>query len=430
MNIIRLFLVSLLLINYLSCAHDPVHNQTINLLKSGQYEIAFGRVEHLLLPYNEQAIKYANLFKKDFSESLPHILNHYKKEINYINSNTKFKLILLPNKLKRLSELELISKQDYNDLINELNKTAEEGNRNNSLKFLITDNYKNIKSLNEGDNELIIFRRSVDCLSQDIFPKDTLDNLAIEILRVVEKKGVDSEHYFYLKDKLEHTKLARSILEREATQSLYPEVVSKRLNEFKFDIALKSLPAGEPFLYDLAEYLEKKESLHIVDTISPETYVLKIKKLRFNEHRIPERTETTTYDTYQVNLVGAVLLMPKNATYLFDRTTGGYEISYSFLVQLYKNEILLVSEKISGQEKKEYSFCNNARIRNVFGGVSPATFVANPHMQSMCTSDTKSVDTEEVYANVIKALGSRIITMHPIYDRVNYGICNDNAMPQ
>lgn len=400
-------------LSFISCASYSVRNNTISFLEKGEYEKAFNYIENSIL-YNEEAKEYVKLFKKDYPKSLPYIVMYYRKQIN--ESDSKYEVLSLPKRLKVMQQYGLIPIDQYKQLFDYLNKAAEERNQNNSIEFLLSDNYKKIPSLAEKSNEIIIFKRSVDSLVDT--NSDTLARMVIESVKV---SGTNSEKYLYLKENLPKIRLSHEILKGDF-QSLYPEIAESRINKLVIKIKLISSPPNEDYLFEIEEYLQKNNNVQLVDTENAETYVLEINKLRLRERDLPERTQTISYATYQVNFAAAVLLMPRNATYLYDHNTGGFEISYSFLIKLFKDGDELVNKKIKGKKEEKYSYCTNTRIRNVFGGISPAQFIANEDMRYRCLSDKRSVDTEKVYGEVMEEVANKILELQPISNRIHYGI--------
>lgn len=128
---------------------------------------------------------------------------------------------------------------------------------------------------------------------------------------------------------------------------------------------------------------------------------IKVKKLQWDERRAPDRTQTVMYASYQVNLLAAALLMPRNATYSYDVTTGGIELSYAFEVKATDRRQPPFDRLVRKTASREWHSCSNARIQNVFGGVQPASFVANDHMQQVCSSSAGPASPSAVSAQAL-----------------------------
>ncbi|MBF0334954.1 MAG: hypothetical protein HQL40_15115, partial [Alphaproteobacteria bacterium] len=136
--------------------------------------------------------------------------------------------------------------------------------------------------------------------------------------------------------------------------------------------------------------------------------VVKLKRLQWDERRIQDKIQPVIYDQYQVNLLSAVLLMPKNASYIYDVSTGGIELSYAFEVTATGKAFPPYAKLIRDRVTRQWQTCSNARIQNVFGGVQPANFVANEHMQQTCGSTQALATPDQLRDVVIDALAREI----------------------
>lgn len=152
------------------------------------------------------------------------------------------------------------------------------------------------------------------------------------------------------------------------------------------------------------------KSMHIV-----------IERIRSEEKTYPERNETVTYAQHEINWLAAAMLMPRNASYLYDIHSGGAEIEYGYAITgIFDNKVFF-DELVRGKVSKTFSKCQNMRIQNVFGGVSPAGFIANPDMQRRC-SGPDSVSIEELRNQVFSKISESILKNHKIKEahELNY----------
>jgi hypothetical protein len=155
------------------------------------------------------------------------------------------------------------------------------------------------------------------------------------------------------------------------------------------------------------------KGIEFVETSDSKTVVITIERLRFNESRLPDRTQTITYAQYEVNLAAAMLLMPRNASYLYEITTGGAEIEYAFVVKGSRDEKSLLDVLIRDRRAAEYATCSNARIQNVFGGVQRADFLANDDMARRCRNSA-SISIDDLRRLVYGEIAETISKMEPL----------------
>ena len=149
-------------------------------------------------------------------------------------------------------------------------------------------------------------------------------------------------------------------------------------------LVVKSDPSDRLLEEDVRDLLKKNEDITFVTDISVDTTILTVGKLQYEERSIPDNKQTITYRQYEVNLVGAILLMPRDASYMYEYVTGGHEITAAYLIKIEKNGRIKSDKVFRDRVSKTFSSCENARIVNVFGGVQRAEFVANQDMSNRC----------------------------------------------
>ena len=135
--------------------------------------------------------------------------------------------------------------------------------------------------------------------------------------------------------------------------------------------------------------------------------LLIIERVRHEERIGPERAQTVTYAWTDVNMVAAVLLMPKHASYIYEQVSGSAEIDYGYVVQWVAGKNGRNESVVRGKVGGQYSRCQNQRIQNVYGGVTAADFVANEDMNRRCSGPREiSIDSlrTEVLTKILDAV--------------------------
>ncbi|AMR77648.1 hypothetical protein [Cupriavidus nantongensis] len=179
----------------------------------------------------------------------------------------------------------------------------------------------------------------------------------------------------------------------------------KSLAKRRGKIHLQISPEDPLLQTDLSEALGKKLPLAQFVDSSPGAIPVVVKKLRHEERVQPERTETVTVAQHNVNFVAAALLMPRNASYLYDKRTGGITLEYAYEIKAGPSK----AELVRGTLNRSYSTCANSRIVNVFGGVSSADFIANDNMRADCSGTPVEVSEvrKEVEALLLEAIAKQ-----------------------
>ncbi len=135
---------------------------------------------------------------------------------------------------------------------------------------------------------------------------------------------------------------------------------------------------------------------------------ISIEKLRHDEKTLPTQSQTISYAKHEVNIVSAVLLMPRAATYVYDISTGGTELEYGYAITIKSNAKIVSDEIVRGLLEAKFTACSNKRIVNVFGGTSVADFVANSDMENRCSRQGTQRDTRQLRQDLTKLLADNI----------------------
>lgn len=167
-------------------------------------------------------------------------------------------------------------------------------------------------------------------------------------------------------------------------------------------------------LEDVTSNLKNCEHICIADKIGPGVIEVRIAKLQYDVRQEPERSQTIMYAQHQINLLSAALLMPRNATYQYEYVTGGAQIAYAYEIKAKQDDKTLLDKLLHDSLRESYSYCQNARIQNVFGAVQPANFVANDDMANRCRGNSSPVKPEDLQKQVIDKLADEIKSIDAI----------------
>ena len=304
--------------------------------------------------------------------------------------------------IKQLKYLRVISDAASKTLLAEVSRQAQRGNEDGTLDFTLNDDTSVIPGMNTAQQQRIILERSLAKLKNE---KPTHLTTAA-LMGFAEKAGEDSDERKLILSHLNQVNFPTDLL-RKYVQPVYPDYANKLLAERLTRIRLTS--KDRLMADDLMGKLENyPDEIMVVREAIPGELLIDVEKLQWDEHQDPERTQTISYQDYQVNLMAAVLLMPRNASYMYDLVSGGAELSYAIDVSISRNGTRVFNKLIRDRETRSYSFCRNARIQNVFGGVQAATFVANDHMQSQCSGNSSPVRARDLRERVIDGIAEQI----------------------
>lgn len=238
------------------------------------------------------------------------------------------------------------------------------------------------------------------------------DTTLAALLKYVESKGPRSPEWKSLEAQLPDLNVRRKDL--DAVARLFPKFAEQRKESIVVRASLE-VRADRLLLDDIKQLLDRRANQGVIWMANPDPQGLtvSVERIRHDERIRPESAQTITYSQHQVNLLGAALLMPQNASYLYELVSGGSEIDYGYVVTAYRGGTKIHDQVVRGKAGGDYARCQNPRIQNVFGGVSSAGFVANDDMNRRCTS-TGAVSMDRLRGEVLEKIVEEILRVQPI----------------
>jgi hypothetical protein len=304
--------------------------------------------------------------------------------------------VLPENTIKELDEL--------------LEARVAAGNIDGSIPFDLSGDYFLFKSLQTPDQKRILAEHAIANL-QD--PSGASGRPVAQLMSYANEVGVSSPMGQRIKSALPTMRLRRSELQEVARA--YPDFAAEQLQQTVVKVHLIVEPKDRLLQEDLVAGLRRElKGIEFVQDDGPQVVTVTVERLRYNENRMQDRTETITYRQYEVNLAGALLLMPQNASYLYEVTTSSGEIEYGFSVKAAQSGKLIADDLIRDRITYSNNKCSNARIQNVFGGVQRAEFVANDDMVRRCNASYLSRGMDDLRTEVYSRVTAKIGALPPI----------------
>ncbi|MDD2664403.1 MAG: hypothetical protein PHD19_11685 [Dechloromonas sp.] len=302
----------------------------------------------------------------------------------------------------------IISTAEHTALVERLMRTVEEGNLSGLVRIDLSDNISQFPGLKSAEQQRMIADNTIQTL-QDAGSKHRPVGPLIDYAA---RAGRGSAEWARIETLLPTMNIKRSELPLVARQ--YPAFADARRAAIHAPVRLQVKNADRLFAEDLKA--EIKGALPGVDLAAPtsaKTIDLIVEKLRHDERQSPERMETVTYRQSDVDIVNSVLFMPQNASYSFDVLSGGNEIEYGYAITAYQGGRVLADELVRGKIDNGFARCQNARIQNVFGGVTRAEFTANADMQRRC-SGPQAAPIDDLRKIVLERIVDGIRRIEPI----------------
>lgn len=311
-------------------------------------------------------------------------------------------------KLSTVKSAGILPEDQVRELFTKLMKVVTDGNTTGSVPFDLGDKIDLFPELKSPAHQQIIVNRSIKNLQGNGSGSRPVSALVEYVQRI----GIDSVEGKRIESLLPSMNIRRD--ELDAVAKVFPKFAAARKEEITARVFLQVNNGDRLLSEDLLQTLRSRvRGVEWVPSVGPKITTLVIERLRNDEKTLPERSQTITYAQHEVNLLSAALLMPRNASYLYEVVSGGAEIEYGYVVSAVADGKTIYDEVIRGKVGGEYRRCQNARIQNVFGGVSSAGFVANDDMQQRCAGPS-SASIDELRKEIFSKVVDGVLKVPPI----------------
>ena len=376
------------------------------LLVAGKYEVAVSVARNDFDLDDSDSTAIRREFAK-YPSSGAALKSRLKSELSALTDIGKYETF--PTAVSLAARDGVITANDAKELLDQMSKLIENGNRSGLLAF----NYSNVDiftafpSLNSTEHQTIIFDRSLQAIPESRGSKRA--KLLSGVVKYAQTSGTGSPANSKLIQRIEQLKLTTPEI-RQHIVPFDPTVGQRLLGARAIRLLVKSEPNDRLLEEDVRDLLKRNDDITFVTSVTPDTTVLTVGKLQYEERIIPESKQTITYRQYEVNFVGAILLMPRDASYMYEYVTGGHEVNAAFLMKIERGGNVKIDKVIRDRLSKNYQSCENARIVNVFGGVQRAEFVANEDMSRRCNSSSSRSSPNDSRTEVISKLADEVLS--------------------
>ncbi|QEI07846.1 hypothetical protein FXN63_19885 [Pigmentiphaga aceris] len=253
-------------------------------------------------------------------------------------------------------------------------------NKSGAIPITLFDDISDLPALQLPQPRRLILDRTISRLARE---PDAASRPIARMIAFYKLDDTSMEEKTLIRNALMKLKLRRS--ELDAVGEVFNDVAVARRNELTTTATLVVLGADRLFKDDLAQTIGIEPG---IEWVAGGATVVTVEKLRHNETVQPERAQTVIYAFHEVDILKAALLMPKNASYLYELISSGSSVEYGYVVTATTGGKPIFEEVVRGTISSEGGRCQNARVQNVFGGVTPASFTANDDMLARCRGET------------------------------------------
>lgn len=311
-------------------------------------------------------------------------------------------------KIDRMQSLQAISENTTARVDRFIEETVKEKIKNGSMNVTFDDAIKQYSFLSSSEMmDLIAINTINKYKTIKFYDKNGLEQLA----NYVGNSSNESMIRVKLKEALPLMSL--KVNELGVFEKIDPKFVSERKlsSTLKAFIEYKSI--DRLTADDINEII--KRSIKGVEWAASSTTslnIISIEKIRHNEVVGQERTQTISYADYQVDRLAALMLMPRNSSYMFDLVSNDVSIDYGYVITYQKNGQRISEEVVRGVESHQNKRCQYKRIQNVFGGNQSADFDANDDMRSKCAGFSKTV--ERMRSDIYSKIASKVFELEDV----------------
>lgn len=264
--------------------------------------------------------------------------------------------------------------------------------------------------------------RVVDKLFADTVAKAEQNgtNQRNELLAFYEKLDPASPYRKRIADLVPKLRYTVADLRSGTVSRLFPEFASARLAQLIVPVRLATDPSRRLVEEDVGTRLARGlDQVVIVKDGDPQKgLTIVIKELELTERSTPESTQTTVVDYYNVNIMAAVLLLPRNASVLFDVRRGGAALEFAYEIVVKVDDRIVETKLVRDRLGAEYHECSNMRFQNVFGGVGAFNLYPNPQVESFCRSGGSRVSPSSLKEKALDQLTRAIMDMKSVGQRL------------
>ena len=317
--------------------------------------------------------------------------------------------------IEAFRRIDMLSPIVSSDLQESLSQFVALRNMDGTVPFTFADQPRTFSILSKPESDRAVYINTVLALKQSNTSqrRDSLIGLMEYALRT----GAASTQSDQIKTILPSLNIRRD--EIAIVRQIYPDFADARTKELTLNVSI-AVKGTDRLVKDDIENMVKTNipGLNVVDKGATAQLAITIERIRHDERKEPERKQTITYAQYEVDTVQAALLMPRNASYIYEIVSGANEIEYGYAIDSTPINGQKAENLIRGKVGGSYSRCLNGRIQNVFGGASSAGFQANDDMRRRCSGPSEiSMDTlrGEVMTKIVDSIKA-IPMVKSVYD--------------
>ena len=210
----------------------------------------------------------------------------------------------------------------------------------------------------------------------------------------------------------------------EATQiikELFPSYYAETCKNSSIIINIKTEPKKPLLELDITEELNKYIMISAYQDNSKANYTVIVRELAYEEQNTPEQTSQKYVSSADMNVANALLCYPRNATAIYDVTTGGLVLRYAYQIDLFANDQKIESVILRDSVQHTYKRASNLRYQNVFGGVGVPDCYPNATVEQEFKTSSSPTSIESIRKVVFDEVLRKITELEHINKAALFG---------
>lgn len=373
-------------------------------LATAKWRQAFALLELDLTSLDPPSRERATTLVNTVTQFVPGLLEELRADVWRLDTSAA--AMDLKQQIDALARTGLTSQAHVDALLATLNAHIAEANRAGTISFTFADAIENFPSLRDDPAIATIFEHSLHALQQGSSAHRPL--LVEKTFEFVKAKGTGSTEHRRLEQVLPTIKFSKRELEA-FVKPLYPAFAEETLKALMVVVHLTTDPQRRLLEEDIKTgLLARSDLLTIVREAQPRAITVVVRELQFEERQFPERTQTVVVPYGAHDLSVAILALPRNASTVFEYAQGGAEINWAFELVASKDGQVLYERVLRDSVRRDYHFCSNLRVVNIFGGVQAALAYPNQQVKQVCETGQQPVGVSALRPVVVSRLVEEI----------------------
>lgn len=257
-----------------------------------------------------------------------------------------------------------------------------------------------------------VFKRQIDEASSKL---DTIDESIVKHAN----NSMDAKTYF--ESKLPGIKWMGHSKATQTVKILFPDYYEDVYKKNHITINLITDPKKPLLELDLADEFNKYFMVSAFQNNPQANITILVSELAYEEQTLPEQTVQKYVPWSNMNLSAVLLCYPKNATAIYDVTTGGIVVRYVYKIDILLDNQRVDSSTIRDSIRNSFSRAANLRYQNVFGGVGVPSCYPNEDVNREFQDSSSPINIESLRKGVFDNLASKIKEFSQIKKAITFG---------